>query len=1146
LAQGDTQGGEGGCTAAVLTMNADAAAFLETLKQTLSADNALRNAAEKRYEDARRDQPAQTVVALFQVVREAQVEQPVREQAAVLLRQCLSKANESDSIWAKLDQPGQAELRASLLQMLEAEPLPPVRRKVADCVHHIANQIIQLLGDQRPKNAGEWPELMPALMRTIVDGGKDAGVRVDCLFVVKEMTCSVWQILVASSDQTLQVLRTCLADPAEAVRAMAAALLCNLVDQIESREDRKPFSPLIPEVSGVIAQLAASSDPKHLNEVLQALQTTSESVDFFKNHIGTHLMPVLVGIAKSHSDESARKSAFEVIICFVESKPKAVLKTPSYVEQALEVCVHFMMELDDDLEAWAADDEEGGEDDEETFSFGKEAVDRICRCASKVDAFPQVLEVLKPAIQKLFESGAWKQVVAGVVTLAQIAEYVDDEATVVQMVTGIAMQLRASHARVRYVAWSAIAQFSTDHAEVITTDTWSAKLLPEFVQAMDDACVRVQLRSMEAFQHYGESVEREDLEPFMQPLMERLGQLLQGKVVLQKKAITFIAVLTGQLEDAFAPYYGPLMPILKQVIQATLHKVEERTLLGKCFECISLLAKSVGRQGFKADAEVIMEAMVKATQVPNLPSNDPVKEYMMAAAERICSTMKEDFLPFVPHILPGVLEKLTLAPREFDADNNDLLEGAEVNLTLTQENGKMKFLLMYSSEMQDLKAALECLHTFVDELGKVYAPFVAQTAKALLPVFGFSMAEEIRDLAFETWAQLCGCSQKDGQAGVTSELVMELLKRILPEFEATDVDILALRTRADGVTNCLKKAGPGILSADQVRHICQTAMRLLGESLQRREEGLKERREMAAAAAAAGEIEEDFEDEGEEQALREAICEIAGAVMEHHPDTFVAEGLASHLALAQKFLQPNLTTDDHKLALFIVCNLLEHLGSRITSEWPKFMPQMLETVMHEAPELRQPACYGISLAAKDPAFAAVAGDAAKKLAEVVTQSRKRSKKKSDRIVQACADNALSALVNILLNHEAALGALGAELWEVWLAGLPCQEDEQEGERNHKILLQLTVQDKPEIVGAGGQYLPRLLTILIDVYKTDMVEEETSKGIGQLALRLGEARLEHCAQGFSEKRRKKLLRIVREAQKEATEQPATAFNPPPRT
>jgi len=510
---------------------------------------------------------------------------------------------------------------------------------------------------------------------------------------------------------------------------------------------------------------------------------------------------------------------------------------------------------------------------------------------------------------------------------------------------------------------------------------------------------------------------------------------------------------------------------------------------------------------------------------------------MMAASERICATMKEDFVPFVPHILPGVLEKLNLAPRELNTDSVDNFEdGGEVNLTMTHENGKMKVLIMYSSEIQDLKAALECVHTFVEELGRAYAPFVAQTAQALLPVFEFSMAEEIRDLSFETWGQLCGCARQDGKVQVVSELVLEFLKRVLPKFESDEVDVLALKTRADGVTTCLKKAGPGILSAEQVQHLCKMSLKLVGESLQRRAEGAKDRKAQRAAEMAAGdavEEDDDDEDEGEEQSLRVGLCEVVGPIMQHHPDHFATQGLADYLALVQKLVEAGAGIDDRKLALFVICDFLEHLGPRVTAHWGQFMPLLLEDIVNKDAELRQPACYGLSIAAKDPAFAALAAQAAETLARVVTDARGRSKKKSERMAQACADNALSALVEILLNHGQVVAASQAQLWSVWLAGLPCQEDEQEGAKNHGILLRLLQQERAEVVGEGGQNVPKILGVLVDVYKTDMVDEETSKGIGQLAIRLGEARLEQMASSYTDKQKKKLLRVVRDAQSQAS-------------
>merc|ERR1719183_2010274 len=105
-----------------------------------------------------------------------------------------------------------------------------------------------------------------------------------------------------------------------------------------------------------------------------------------------------------------------------------------------------------------------------------------------------------------------------------------------------------------------------------------------------------------------------------------MERMLQGDMTCVKHAIMLIAVVARQVGDCFAPWYDPLMPVLKTVIEKTIHQVEERETLGKAFECVSLLATAVGCERFKPDAEIIMKAMVGATIVPNLPENDPVKE----------------------------------------------------------------------------------------------------------------------------------------------------------------------------------------------------------------------------------------------------------------------------------------------------------------------------------------------------------------------------------------------------------------------------------------------------------------------------------------------------------------------------------------
>jgi len=1094
-------------------------AILRTLQ---SNDNAVRGAAEQRFEESKRSQPAATIASLFHILAETHLEEHVREQACVLLRQVLPSVYDVETLrQSKLDEGARADVKAKLLQLLENELQVKVRRRISDVVQFLGKLLIAIPADEKPQNDSNWPELIPCLIRIITDARQHGEIRADALWVLKELTASIWPVLLCNAEKTMEIIKLCLADACEVVRSNAASLLCGLMEQVLKRDDRNPFTRLVPDLAAALRSLSGGADPTHLNTVLQSMMMTAETADFFNDFMAHALMPALCTIAHSHSHDDSRRLALEVIVSFAEKKPKSAVNIPGYLQQTLDICVCFIMELGDDLHGWAAKDDEGTEE-EEQFVHGKDVLDRFCRKLHKVGQFPLVMGAVQPIMAQLFQTPEWKQVVAGMTVLPQIAEYVDEESVVEQMLSAVKTQLRASHPRVRYAAWAAIGQLAMDHAEIITSEVWVQQLLPEFLEGLDDSCQRTLFRCMEAFQIFGEALERDDLEPFAHRLMEKVGQKLQGPLAVQKPAIAFIGVIAGQIGDAFALFYPAMMPLLKTVVQTYLHRTEERAILGKVFECISLLAESVGTKVFIGDAEIIMHAMMQAVQVPNLPLNDPASEYMMSASRRFCKTLKGKFVPFVPHILPMILVTCNLAPLEYKGDNAGYVDG-EMNLALLQERGGMKVMMMRNSEMEDLQNAIAAICTFAEELGKLYAPFVVQTAYALLPVFDFPMGEGVRDIAFDTWGQLCKVARDSEQVAVLAELCQEFMKRILPRLAATETDRDALKTRADGLATCLKNSGPNILSEEEVGNIVELVTKLLVQSLERR-------RQDENIIRASFECDtEDAEDGESEYPLRLALTEVSGALMQHHPESFMMQGLPTYLLILQKLSDQTGKTKDQELSLSMACDLLENLGDRITPHWPRFLPALLRGLADPLAELRQPACYGVSLAARNPAFASLAAETAAQLAEVVTQVRARGKKKSDSLIQSCADNALSALVEILLHQQDSVVSAETQLWAVWLYGLPVQVDEQEGLKNHRILLNMLKSEKSEVVGVGAANLPKIMAVLVDVYQTGMADDGLSKGIGEFVLKMQKAVLEQLAKRFTDKQRKKILRIHREAE-----------------
>jgi hypothetical protein len=292
------------------------------------------------------------------------------------------------------------------------------------------------------------------------------------------------------------------------------------------------------------------------------------------------------------------------------------------------------------------------------------------------------------------------------------------------------------------------------------------------------------------------------------------------------------------------------------------------------------------------------------------------------------------------------------------------------------------------------------------------------------------------------------------------------------------------------------------------------------------DQGSKARtKEVVDADTTAG---DDDLNEEEEMDLRISCVRLTGALMENHADIFAGESLEYAMQLVQRCFNVTGSEDDHRLGMYMVCEMLNHLGARITSQWPTIMPHVLQDIGHVEPEVRQPACYAVALAARNPAFAPMAAETAAKLSALIVDARSRAKKKSEKAAQLVADNALSALAEILSVHGQVVKVQTSQLWQVWLQALPCQEDEEEGVKNHKLLLEMLKAQRSEVIGDAGAKMPQVLSVLVQVYKTEMADDETSTGIGKVVLQLGQAHLEQMGGQLSEKMRKKLARIHREA------------------
>ena len=227
------------------------------------------------------------------------------------------------------------------------------------------------------------------------------------------------------------------------------------------------------------------------------------------------------------------------------------------------------------------------------------------------------------------------------------------------------------HPRVRWAAINTVGQMSTDFGPGLQTKLHGT-VLPALVTVMDDACNRVQAHAAAAVINFCEHCDRKILQPYLQGLLTKLhGLLLRDVRRVQEQAVTAVASVADVAEDYFAPFYDAFMPGLKGLLQSAQGK-DYRMLRGKAMECISLIGVAVGKERFGPDAKEVMEILI-TTQTSALDPDDPQVSFLLQACARICKCLGADFKPYLPFVIPPLLDSAQIDPELHvtDADEDD-------------------------------------------------------------------------------------------------------------------------------------------------------------------------------------------------------------------------------------------------------------------------------------------------------------------------------------------------------------------------------------------------------------------------------------------------------------------------------------------
>lgn len=1104
----------------------------------MSAKETERKQAETLYQKAKVDDPEQLVVGFVAVLAEEQVADTVRTQAAVLLRQLVAPqvgAPQDDKgyVFARCAAQTKTQVANGLLGLFEKQSKPSLQKKIGEVIEKIADAAYEK-ADQRgwltPTSSG-WPELLPNIFR-LADPAQNpnAAACEVAILLLKELVTSMRDEIVQAKQPLGAVLQNSFAHADMKLGIAATLVVCEIVGCVRKKTEWAPLVATLGVMTAKIQQAAQAGLWEEVEECLKAFVDLAENEpDFFKQQLKSCMEPAkfmsMLVKTREGIENGHRSLALEFLVSYVEARPKWLAKNvPALPALAVECCVDLMLEVDDgesELKEWIErmDDEEGEEDVDELLHAGDSAIDRVVEAMGIESLSASLFGVIK----KYSELDAWQAKHAALSCVRQTVEYVEENEHVDEMATLVLLHVDHAHPRVRYMALQAIGQISSDQAPHFQ-ETWHARLMPQLLRKMDDPVDRVASMAMSAFVSFGGELDNSIMMSYAGEFMQKLVGRLQSSThrMVQEECITSIAVIAGVIEKDFSQYYDGMMPLLKAFIMNSTGEKQSR-LRGKAFECLSLFGLAVGKEKFLPDAREAIGQMLSL----NLEADDVQRDYVKDASERICKCLKNDFAPYLPTMLPGIFKSLKLDGEV--VPSGTAVEDGDDFCHVSTGDGKLK--KVRTAQFEEATQGVELICTFCTEMEGAYLEWVQPTAQALLPFLTSDddmavLNDEARSAAFKAWSLLIKCAkvgaqERGQQSDVPKELLITFLQKIIALADM-EKEPETLREAADGIAACLKNAGPGMLNGQMMLDLVRKLLVVIDQSFQRTAMMAQAKQEEAAGAPPELQAEEDDDDAGQdaEENCRRSWEEALGRVIEVAPAEFSSQCLPEVSQRMQQWLG---SKENRTLGLFLACDIVNYLKEQSEVVWPIIMPAVFAGVEDPDPDVRIPAFYAINLAAPIQRFAQAAPDAFRKLA---TALAKKAPKKREEKARVAVDNAVAALLTLAKEHGSLCPA-DINPWQMIVAKLPLQEDEEEARKVHAVVADLVLAQHAGLLGPEAANLGKVLGSLAEVHKSEnLSDKETDEKILKIFRMIPADRLAGLAGSITEKQKLKIQHMLR--------------------
>lgn len=483
--------------------------------------------------------------------------------------------------------------------------------------------------------------------------------------------------------------------------------------------------------------------------------------------------------------------------------------------------------------------------------------------------------------------------------------------------------------------------------------------------------------------------------------------------------------------------------------------------------------------------------------------DDPQASYLLHCWGRMCRVLGSDFLPYLPHVIPPLME---LASAKADIQ---LLDDEEQVAQVESEEGwelvplKGKFIGIKTTTLDDKHTAIELISIYAEHLKASFEPYVLEIMdKIALPSLEFFFHDPVRVAAAKAIPQLVN-SYKQAHGPESQELAAlwgRSIERILGVL-STEPAIETLAEMYQCFYESVEVMGANCLSSDHLNTFITSAKLVLEDYLKRAAERGEEvatipatNGDSSAAGADADDVEEEDEDEDlalaieDDETLLSDINKAFHSAMKHHIPSFLPHW-EKLLPLYHTFVTSADKTQ-RQWALCVYDDLLEFAGPQSWNYHQSIIDPLVAGLRDDAAANRQAAAYGAGVAAQQGGEAWAEFSAG--VLPLLFQCCARPNARSEDHVYA-TENASAAIAKIVKCNASRVQNV-PEVVAHWLDTLPITNDEEAAPFAYSFLAELIEGGDASVVQGGQQRAGQVFRAVAVALEAETVQGKTAERV----------------------------------------------------